>query len=123
RAHGRPAPAQRLLGAVEPPAVRPATRSGRRRDARGAGLPRALPGPLREGHRLRRAVHAPDHRARVHRQPSERGAALPARADRRPRPHDALRAAVRMTTLKLEVDAVLDELDAELVALEPVKTR
>ena len=28
-----------------------------------------------------------------------------------------------MSALKQEVDAVLDELDAELVALQPVKTR
>ena len=72
-------------------------------------------------------LHAPDHRAGVHRQPAARGAALPARADRRPRPLDALRCtdtqpsvrlgSVRMSALRHEVDAVLDELDAELVAL------
>ena len=62
RVHRRPPSAQRLLGAVEPAAVRPAARAGRRRDARGEGLPRGDPQRLRQG-------RSPTTRARRARRP------------------------------------------------------
>ena len=80
RVHGRSTSPELLLGDVEPAAVRPGARPGQPRDARGRGLPRAVPGPLHQADRLRRELRPADDRAQLHRQPSRARAGLPPRA-------------------------------------------
>ena len=119
------------------------------RCARCSACREALPAPLRQGRSpTTRSLRAPDHGAGVHRRPAGRGARLPARAHRQGRPPDPLHAArlrdrhrrhryaaerpprrAAVTGRRAPASASTrstrcsTQLDADLVALQPVKTR
>ena len=70
RVHRRPAPAQRLLGAVGPAGLRHEGGGLREHPARGSRRARGVPGALHQGDRVRPDPRPADDGARVHRQPA-----------------------------------------------------